>query len=229
MSTQLPHTTGTARWISAPLLVWCVFCASAFGPSLAAQGDLPSPMEAGLATAAAAPAGGPASAARAALPPGTAAGFSPGVLRRFIAARWGIDHHTAQWFLDLAHRAAAQSALDPLLVLAVIARESRFVYTGAHGKLAATAAAVDPLQPHGPMGVAGRWHPREMPRDELGRMRATTVPENVALGTKVLSQYLAKARGNVFAALQFYSGTRSAAYPVAVLRLRDELERAAGG
>lgn len=150
----------------------------------------------------------------------------------YIAKRWGIDVIDARDLVRLARQAAESNALDPLLVLAVIARESSFQHNGNAGTLRADVAdaAIDPRFAHGLMQVAGRHHDDKMPKDAAGRMRVTTAEENVHIGSRILREYLERDGGNVSRALQRYNGNladpdrRFASY---VLRVRDHLERVA--
>jgi soluble lytic murein transglycosylase-like protein len=153
-------------------------------------------------------------------------------LSAYIASRWKVSERTAARIVRVASEAAETHELDPLLVLAVVARESSFQHNGNAGNLKAGVAAedVDPRRPHGLMQVAGRFHPEKMPLDELGNMRVTTDEENIHIGSRILSEYLQRERGNLTRALQRYNGnlvegdTRFATY---VLRVRDQLEKAA--
>lgn len=180
-----------------------------------------------------------ATAADAALPPALAssvadAGDPQGKsLSAYIRKRWGVDRRRAEEVVDAVQTAAAKAAVDPLLLLAVIARESKFIHFGnpKHLSPQARGLPVDPLEPHGPMQVAGRWHRDKMPRDEDGRIRPTSVRENVVLGARLLREYLQLHGGNLRRALQQYNGCRRNhcdRYPNHVLSLRQEFAQILG-
>lgn len=155
-------------------------------------------------------------------------------LPSYIAKRWRIDLATAKGYVVAAQEASSRSAVDPLLVLAVIARESKFVFTGNQDDLSRNVdpMSVDPLQPHGPMQVSGRWHADKMPVDQAGRIRPTTHEENIQAGAEVLAEYLERDRGNLRRALQRYNGCTTGdceSYPAYVLRVRRELRQVVEG
>ncbi|WP_119156187.1 lytic transglycosylase domain-containing protein [Caldimonas tepidiphila] len=154
-------------------------------------------------------------------------------LPAYIRKRWGVDMKRAEEVVAAAQAAAARASVDPLLVLAIIAKESRFIHFGNPKNLAPDGKGekVDPMAPHGPMQVAGRWHRDKMPRDSNGRIRPTSVKENIVAGTQVLREYLEHHGGNLRRALQQYNGCRGKdcdRYPNSVLGVRNELERAVG-
>ena len=157
-----------------------------------------------------------------------------GALADYSSSRWGLGAREASKFVTSAATAAARESVDLLLVLAVIAKESSFVHLGNAGDLtrraiSETTTDVDPLRPHGPMQVSGRWHPEKMPTDHAGRVRATTLTENIAAGTRVLREYLAREGGDLTRALQRYNGNlrdARARYASHVLRMREELRDA---
>jgi soluble lytic murein transglycosylase-like protein len=155
-------------------------------------------------------------------------------LPSYIAKRWRIDLATAKRYVVAAQEASGRAAVDPLLVLAVIARESKFVFTGNQDDMTLNVdpMSVDPLRPHGPMQVSGRWHPEKMPIDKSGRIRPTTREENIHAGAEVLAEYLERDRGNLRRALQRYNGCTSdncESYPAYVLRVRRQLQKVVEG
>ncbi|MEJ6002728.1 lytic transglycosylase domain-containing protein [Paucibacter soli] len=152
-------------------------------------------------------------------------------LSSYISERWNVKEESARRVVDIVNYAALAHELDPLLVLAVVARESAFQFTGNHfdHRLSIPQQEIDPDTAHGLMQVAGRFHPEKMPIDQEGRRRLTTDEENVLIGSQILSEYLALERGNVERALQRYNGNlvdtkrRFASY---VLRVKSDFERA---
>jgi hypothetical protein len=151
-------------------------------------------------------------------------------LASYIATRWQVGAGFARRVVRMAYTAADSHSLDPLLVLAVVARESSFQHNGNAGNLEANVdiEAIDPRVAHVLMQVAGRFHPEKMPVDESGGMRVTTDEENLHIGSQILSEYLQRDRGNLTRALQRYNGNladtdvRFARY---VLRVRDQLAK----
>lgn len=153
----------------------------------------------------------------------------------------------AHRFLTWSAAASARYGVEQALVLAVIAKESSFLYFGNAGslrrldslsprnaekirrsELPLPRGVVNPLEPHGPMQVAGRWHPEKMPVDAAGEIRPTTLRENVAAGTWVLSEYIRRDGGNLVRALQRYNGDLgdlSARYARHVLALRESMRQ----
>ena len=151
------------------------------------------------------------------------------VLPTYISDKWHVDERRARRVVELTEAAAEQRSVDPLLVLAVIARESGFRYTGNPGDMSVQPARIDPLRPHGLMQVAGRSHPEKMPVDAGGNMRPTNTRENIAMGVSVLRECIEREEGDVVRGLQCYNGNPSDAqvrYARKVLRVRDELKRA---
>ena len=151
-------------------------------------------------------------------------------IAQHIASQWLVNKNTALDLVTYAHTAAKQNKVDPLLVLAIIAKESSFVHFGNAGDLTIskeTQEVLDPLLPHGPMQVSGRWHPEKMPRRKTGEIRATTIEENITAGTRVIAIYVAKENGNLVRALQRYNGNlgdKDARYAKAVLRIQEKLK-----
>lgn len=154
-------------------------------------------------------------------------------LASHIAAEWSVPAEQSAALVHKAFAASAAYALDPLLVLAVMAQESSFRNFGnAHAWLRNPGAEVNPMAAHGPMQVAGRWHPEKMPRDSSGRIRQTTLEENVQVGAWVLREYLDREDGDVHTALQRYNGNLAdpdGRYATSVMRHLKSLERALEG
>lgn len=151
-------------------------------------------------------------------------------LAGYIARRWQVTTDTAHRVIRLAYWAAATHGLDPMLVLAVVARESSFQHNGNAGRLltAVPDVDVDPKVAHGLMQVAGRHHPEKMPLDDDGRMRVTTESENLLIGSQILSEYLTRDRGDVRRALQRYNGNladEESRFATYVLRVRAQLAK----
>jgi len=154
-------------------------------------------------------------------------------LSAFIASEWRIPAEQSKALVRKAFAASQAHELDPLLILAVMAQESSFRNFGnAHAWLRDPDAEVSPLAAHGPMQVAGRWHPEKMPKDAEGNIRLTTLEENVSVGAWILREYLEVDRGDLRAALQRYNGNRAdreARYASAVFSHLKALEAALNG
>lgn len=167
-----------------------------------------------LAVAACRTEGSPAAAA-----PGAPAAGEPGaaqqalidhVSRRFLVAATATERMVAA-----AHSAAAEVGLDPLLVLAVIAVESRF----------------NPIAESG-MGAKGLM--QIIPRFHLDKLRAAGGedavfdPEsNIHVGARILQEYIYRG-GNMVAGLQQYNGAAgdaNAYYAQRVMAERERLEQ----
>lgn len=153
-------------------------------------------------------------------------------LAGLISEDWRIPLDQAAHLVRKAFKAASEHSLDPLLVLAVIAQESSFRNFGnAHAWLRDKNGQqrVNPMAAHGPMQVAGRWHPEKMPRDSNGNVRITSLEENVRVGAWILKEYLQRDRGDLAAALQRYNGNRAdpeRRYANGVLTKLERLEQA---
>ena len=152
-------------------------------------------------------------------------------LAEYISTRWGLSAHRAAEFVMTASAFAAKESVDPLLVLAVIANESSFMHMGNIGDrtIEIDPSRVNPMRSHGPMQVAGMWHPEKMPVDSVGRIRVTTTAENIAIGTRLLGEHTRREGGNVKRALLRYNGTlndASAKYANRVLKFRTDMQKA---
>jgi soluble lytic murein transglycosylase-like protein len=132
------------------------------------------------------------------------------VSRRFLVAAAVTERMVAT-----AHRAAAEVGLDPLLVLAVIAVESRF----------------NPIAESG-MGAKGLM--QIIPRFHLDKLRAAGGedavfdPEsNILVGARILQEYVYRT-GTLVAGLQQYNGASrdsNAYYAQRVMAERERLEQ----
>lgn len=149
----------------------------------------------------------------------------------YISWRWSVPARRAAEFVFTATRVAARESLDPLLILAIIANESSFKHMGNMGdrSVGIDPSQVNPMRSHGPMQVAGMWHPDSMPVDRNGRIRVTTTAENIVIGTQILRGHIRREGGNVKRALLRYNGSLndgSAKYANRVLRFRTDMQKA---
>ena len=146
-------------------------------------------------------------------------GREQGALAEFIAKRYRIAHTAAARFVSIAYRAGEQHSVDPLLILAVMAIESRYNPVAESG-----------VGAKGLMQVIPKFHLDKL--DDHGGEQAVLDPEvNIRVGTWVLHEYLRRF-GEVEAALQKYAGAfddPASQYAAKVLgeqaRLRQILQR----
>ena len=138
------------------------------------------------------------------------------VLVDYLTRRFAIAAGPTAAVVETAYRAAEESSLDPLLVLAVISIESRFnpiaeSYMGAKGL----------------MQIIPRYHRARL--SEHGGDEAVFDPEsNIRVGTKILQEYVYRT-GTLEAGLQTYNGASrdaTAQYAQRVLAERERFEQA---
>lgn len=136
-------------------------------------------------------------------------------LAGYLARRFRLAAEPIERMVETAHRAAEETALDPLLVLAVISVESAF------NPIAESRAGA-----RGLMQIIPRYH-----RDKLAAHgeHAVLDPEiNIRTGARILREYIERA-GTLEAGLQFYngaSGDRASRYARKVIAERERLARA---
>jgi len=138
------------------------------------------------------------------------------VLVDYLTRRFSIAAAPTQRVVDAAYRAAEESALDPLLVLAVISIESRF-----------NPIAESVMGAKGLMQIIPRYHRARL--DEHGGEDAVFDPEsNILIGAKILQEYVYRT-GTLEAGLQTYNGASrdaNAQYAQRVLAERERLDQA---
>ena len=114
-------------------------------------------------------------------------------LSEFVAKRYRVSQDVAFDLVTVAHRAGQQLQLDPLLIIAVIAIESRF------NPIAESSAGAKGL-----MQIIPKWHGDKL--EEFGGEQAVFEPEaNIHVGARILKEYLRRT-GNLGIALQMYAG-----------------------
>ena len=144
-------------------------------------------------------------------------------LAGLIARRYRVAEAASAAYVSTAYRSGRESSVDPLLVLAVIAVESRYNPVAESSKGAM-----------GLMQVIPRYHPEKLLA--YGNEHALLEPEvNIQVGVQILQEYMARA-GAMEIALQMYNGALdepTARYAGKVLaereRLRQFLSEAVGG
>jgi soluble lytic murein transglycosylase-like protein len=137
-------------------------------------------------------------------------------LVQFLSRRFQVAGEATAAIVVAAHSAAEAAGLDPLLVLAVIAVESRF-----------NPFAESPMGAKGLMQIIPRFHRAKLA--EHGGDDAVLDPEsNIHVGTRILREYIHRT-GTLEAGLQFYNGASrdsSAQYAHKVMAERLRLEQA---
>ncbi len=114
-------------------------------------------------------------------------------LSEFVARRYRVSQDAAFDLVTLAHNAGRQLQLDPLLIIAVIAIESRF------NPIAESRAGAKGL-----MQIIPKFHGDKL--EAFGGEEAVFEPEaNIHVGARILKEYLRRT-GNLGIALQMYAG-----------------------
>ena len=138
----------------------------------------------------------------------------------FIARRYRVAEAASSAFVSTAYRVGRELSVDPLLILAVMAVESRY-----------NPVAESSMGAKGLMQVIPRYHPEKLL--EHGGEHALLDPDvNIHVGAQILREYMRRF-GETQAALQKYAGAfdePTAQYSGKVLaemaRLQQFLERA---
>jgi len=114
-------------------------------------------------------------------------------LAEFIAKRYRVAEEAITGIVSSAYRAGAEHRVDPLLILAVVAIESRF-----------NPLAESVFGAKGLMQVMPKYHQDKL--SEHGGDTALLEPEvNIQVGTQILREYLRRS-GETESALQMYLG-----------------------
>ena len=131
-----------------------------------------------------------------------------------IAKRYRIADSAATHFVSVAYRAAEQYRVDALLILAVMAIESRY------NPVAESVAGAKGL-----MQVIAKYHPEKL--SEHGGEQALLQPEvNIMVGAQILREYYRRFR-DVETTLQMYAGALdepTSQYSTKVLAEKARLE-----
>jgi soluble lytic murein transglycosylase-like protein len=136
-------------------------------------------------------------------------------LAESIAKRFRVAPDAVQGYVATAYRAGSQFKVDPLLILAVVAIESRF-----------NPVAESVLGAKGLMQVIAKFHMEKLA--DHGGEQALLDPEvNILVGTQILREYMRRF-GETETALQMYAGAfdePSSSYAFKVLAERARLEQ----
>lgn len=161
------------------------------------------------------PASVPPAGAAVAVPARTAEELTPAVesLVGVVARRYRVARESAREVVRAAFREGRQNEVDPLLILAVIAVESRFnpIAESEQGAM-------------GLMQIVPRFHLDKV--DAVGAMLEP--PANIAVGARILRDAIRRGGGEV-AGLQLYNGSpddETQAYANRVLAERRRFEEA---
>lgn len=134
----------------------------------------------------------------------------------YVSRRYRIAPDVIEQFVSAAHEAGRQVGLDPLLILAVMAVESRF-----------NPVAESLVGAKGLMQVVPRHHLDKLL--EHGGEEAVLDPMiNIPVGARILKEYIRRT-GSVEAGLQFYNGSLadpSIRYAQKVIAERERLQQA---
>lgn len=137
----------------------------------------------------------------------------------YITRKYGVSADVVSEFVRTAYAAAKQYGVDPLLVVSMMAVESSFnpiaeSYAGAKGL----------------MQIIPKYHPEKFV--EFGGEQSVFDPRvNILVGARIVREYLLAASGDLFTALQTYSGglaDKQAVYTNRVLDTKDQLDEITG-
>ena len=133
-------------------------------------------------------------------------------LADFLARRYRVSEDVTFDLVTFAHAAGHQLGLDPLLIIAVMAVESRF------NPIAESVAGAKGL-----MQVIPKYHPEKL--QEYGGEGAVFDPRtNILVGSQILKEYLRRT-GSMNAALQMYAGAADDEQDVYTTKVMSEKQR----
>jgi len=136
-------------------------------------------------------------------------------LVNYVSRRYRVASSATEQLVDAAYDAGEQVGLDPLLILAVMAVESRFNPIAESG-----------VGAKGLMQVIPKHH-----QDKIGDGGESAVLDpstNILLGARILKEYIRRT-GSLEAGLQFYNGALadvSSQYAQKVIAEKERLEEA---
>lgn len=135
-------------------------------------------------------------------------------ITEFIAKRYRVSDDAIASFVSIAYRAGEQHAVDPLLILAVMAIESRY-----------NPVAESVIGAKGLMQVVPKFHLEKL-MDHGGEPALLEPEVNITVGAQILHEYMRRFR-DIEAALQMYGGALdepTAQYATKVLAEKARLE-----
>ena len=117
-------------------------------------------------------------------------------LSAFLAKRYKVSQTVTHDLVTMAHAAGHQIGVDPLIIIAVMAVESRF------NPIAESVAGAKGL-----MQIIPRYHTDKFV--EHGGVKAVFDPQtNIHVGSQIIKEYIART-GDLTSALQLYAGAAS--------------------
>ncbi len=137
-------------------------------------------------------------------------------VKTYIAKRYQVSAVALEPLLAAAQQTGRSVGVDPLLLVAVMAIESRF-----------NPFAESPMGAQGLMQVIPKWHPDKVDvKTDKGAMFDPDT--NIRVGALVLKEYI-QSTGSVERALQQYNGSSDPAAPYAnkVMAVKAQLSQAA--
>lgn len=141
------------------------------------------------------------------------------LLAEYMARKYYVSRQVVQELVKTAYVVGRQYNVDPTLLVAVIAVESSF------NPIAESVAGAKGL-----MQIIPKFHQEKF--TEFGGEHAVFDPHaNIAVGAKIIREYLQASSGNLAAALQTYAGAlpdRDASYTHKVLNEKDRLDAMLG-
>jgi soluble lytic murein transglycosylase-like protein len=132
----------------------------------------------------------------------------------YLSRRYRVASSATEQLVDAAYDAGQQVGLDPLLILAVMAIESRFNPIAESG-----------VGAKGLMQVIPKHHQDKLGGDESAVLDPTT---NILLGARILKEYIRRT-GSLEAGLQFYNGALadiSSQYAQKVMAEKERIQEA---
>ena len=133
-------------------------------------------------------------------------------IAEFLAKKYKVSHEVTLDLVSIAHAAGHQLGVDPLLIIAVMAVESRF------NPIAESVAGAKGL-----MQVIPKYHTEKF--EEFGGEKAVFDPEtNILVGSQILRDNLRRT-GNLSMALQMYAGALNDEQDLYSSRVMNEKQR----
>lgn len=134
------------------------------------------------------------------------------VLAEFLARKYKVSERMIFNLVGMAHTAGRQIGIDPLLIIAVMAVESRF------NPIAESLAGAKGL-----MQVIPKYHTDKL-KGYGGEDSVFDPQTNILVGTQILKEYIRRT-GSVNVALQMYAGALNDAEDIYTNKVMTEKER----
>lgn len=133
-------------------------------------------------------------------------------LAEFLARKYKVSERVIFNLVGMAHNAGRQIGIDPLLIIAVIAVESRF------NPIAESMAGAKGL-----MQVIPKYHTDKL-KGYGGEESVFDPQTNILVGSQILKEYIART-GSVNSALQMYAGALDDAEDLYTNKVMNEKQR----